>query len=139
MTVVMMSAVLAVGGRRKSLIVALVLLAPALVGKWINHFHPDLLHPAIFLTVFLVFLGFVVARLLSFIVHAPQVDVKVLCAGVAGFLLLGVGLGASLPRCRSCSPRRFHPAGQHRQCIRLLGWLQRLLFQLRHTLHRRLW
>lgn len=90
MTVVMMSAVLAVGGRRKSLIVALVLLAPALVGKWINHIHPDLLHPAIFLAAFLVFLGFVVARLLSFIVHAPQVDVKVLCAGVAGFLLLGL-------------------------------------------------
>ncbi len=90
MTVVMMSAVLAVGGRRKSLIVALILLAPALVAKWFSHLHPDLLHPAIFLSATLIFFGFVIARLLSFIVHAPQVDAKVLCAGVAGFLMLGL-------------------------------------------------
>ncbi len=90
MTVVMISAVLAVGGRRKSLVVALVLLVPALAGKWISHLHPDLLHPAIFLTAFLVFFGFVIGRLLSFIVHASQVDAKVLCAGVAGFLMLGL-------------------------------------------------
>ena len=66
------------GGRwsAQASIVALVLLAPALVGKWINHIHPDLLHPAMFSLRSLVFLGFVVARLLSFIVHAPQVDVK---------------------------------------------------------------
>lgn len=88
MTVVMISAVLAVGGRRKSLVVALVLLVLALAGKWISHLHPDLLHPAIFLTTFLVFFGFVIGRLLSFIVHASQVDAKVLCAGVAGFLML---------------------------------------------------
>lgn len=90
MTVVMMSAVLAVGGRRTPLIVALILLVPALVGKWITHLHPGLLHPAFYLVAFVIFSGFVVARLLSFIVHARQVDAKVLCAGVAGFLLLGM-------------------------------------------------
>ncbi len=90
MTMVMIFAVLAVGGRRTSLIVALILLAPALVGKWITHLHPDLLHPAFYLVAFLIFSGFVVARLLSFVVHALQVDAKVLCAGVAGFLMLGL-------------------------------------------------
>ncbi|BBO16231.1 conserved hypothetical protein [Candidatus Brocadia pituitae] len=90
MTLVLMSAVLAVGGSLTSLIVALILLAPALAGKWIGSFYPDLLHPAFYLVAFVIFSGFVVARLLSFIVHAQQVDAKVLCAGVAGFLLLGL-------------------------------------------------
>jgi voltage-gated potassium channel len=89
-TLVMVSAVLAVGGRRGSLIIALILLAPALVGKWVNHLRPDLLHPAIFLATTVLFFGFVVSRLLVFIVRAPRVDANVLCAGIAGFLLLGL-------------------------------------------------
>jgi voltage-gated potassium channel len=90
LTLVMVSAVVAVGGQRKFLIVALVLLAPALAGKWLNHFRPDLLHPAIFLAASVVFFAFVIVRLLGFIVHAPRVDANVLSAGVAGFLLLGL-------------------------------------------------
>lgn len=89
-TLVMVSAVLAVGGQRKSLIVASVLLAPALAGKWISHFRPDLLHPVVFLAAAVVFFIFVIARLLVFIVQARRVDANVLCAGVSGFLMLGL-------------------------------------------------
>lgn len=90
LSLVMISAVFAVGGHRRSWIVGLVLLAPTLSGKWINHFRPDLLHPAVFLTAAVLFFSFVVSRLLVFIVRAPRVDANVLCAGIAGFLLLGV-------------------------------------------------
>jgi hypothetical protein len=90
LTLVMMVAVVAVGGQRKFLIIALVLLAPALAGKWLNHFRPDLLHPAVFLVASVFFFGLVISRLLVFIVRAPRVDANVLCAGVAGFLLLGL-------------------------------------------------
>jgi voltage-gated potassium channel len=90
LTLVMVSAVLAVGSRRKVLILALLLLTPALVGKWINHLRPDLLHPAIFLGAAVAFFAFVIARLLAFIVRAPRVDANVLCAGVAGFLMLAL-------------------------------------------------
>jgi len=90
LTLVMLSAVLAVGGQRKHLVAALVLLAPALGGKWLNHFCPGLLPPTIFLIASLVFFAFVVARLIAFIVRAPRVDANILCAGVAGFLLLGM-------------------------------------------------
>ena len=90
LTLVMISAVLAVGGRRRSLTIALVLLAPALVGKWLNHLYPDLLHPTFLLTSYGLFFAFVVARLLAFIVREPRVDANVLCAGVSGFLLLGL-------------------------------------------------
>lgn len=89
-SLVMISAVVAVGGRRRSLIVALVLLVPSLAGKWINHLRPDLLHPVVYLIAAILFFLFVVAHLLVFIVRAPRVNANVLCAGVAGFLLLGL-------------------------------------------------
>lgn len=54
-TLVMVSAVLAVGGQRRSLIVALVLVIPTLAGKWANHFRPDLVPAAIYLIATVVF------------------------------------------------------------------------------------
>jgi voltage-gated potassium channel len=90
LSLVMVFAVLAVGGRRRSMIVAVILLIPTLASKWLNHLHPDLLHPAVFLIFAVLFFGFVVARLLLFIIRAPRVDTNALCAGVAGFLLLGL-------------------------------------------------
>ncbi len=89
-TLVMVSAVLAVGGRRRTLILAMVLVAPAIAGKWLNHFHPHLLPPAFFPASTVLFFGFVVAHLLRFIIRASHVDTNVLCAGVAGFLMLGL-------------------------------------------------
>lgn len=90
LTLVMITAVRTVGGSRKTHFFALLLLFPALAGKWINHLRPDLIHPAFFITSAILFFGFVVANLLRFIVRAPRVDANVLCAGVAGFLLLGL-------------------------------------------------
>ena len=90
LTLVMVFAVRAMGGRRRAHIIALVLLVPALAGRWINHFRPDLMSPTVYIFGTIVFFGFVVAQLLHFIVRAPRVDANVLCAGVAGFLLLGL-------------------------------------------------
>ncbi len=90
LTVVMISAVFAVGDRREVTIGALILVVPALAGKWLNHFRPDLLHPVVFLVASDLFFAYVVVRLLAFIVRAPWVNASVLCAGVAGFLMLGL-------------------------------------------------
>jgi hypothetical protein len=90
LTLVMISSVLAIGGRQRTLFVALLLLAPAVIGKWMNHLRPDLLPPAYFLIPSVIFFAFILAQLLGFIVRSPQVDVNVLCAGVAGFLMLGI-------------------------------------------------
>lgn len=89
-SVVMVAALFAVGGRHRSLAVAVALLVPALAGRWVDHLHPGVLHPALFLGTGLLFFVFVVARLLTFIIRAPQVDANVLCAGVSGFLILGL-------------------------------------------------
>ena len=89
MTVVLLSAVLAVGGRRRTLVWASVLVIPALVGKWINHWRPDLMPPEVFLGAGLLFVLFVVLHLLSFILRAPRVDSEILCLGVSNYLMLG--------------------------------------------------
>ena len=90
LTLVMVSAVLAVGGSRRSLVVALVLVSPALVGKWIHHLRPDLISPLVHIIAAMVFFLFVIAHLLLFILRAGRVDVNVLCAGLSGYLLLGL-------------------------------------------------
>jgi hypothetical protein len=87
---VMVSSVLAVGGRRRALTIALLLLAPALGGKWVNHFWPSTPSALVYLFAATAFFVFVVSNLIRFILRAPQVDANVLCAGLSGYLLLGL-------------------------------------------------
>ena len=90
LTIVMVSAVVAVGGRRRTLVIAILLVTPAVVGKWLNHVRPDLVHPVVFLFFTTVYMVFVVANLMRFILRAPRVDTNVLCAGLSGYLMLGL-------------------------------------------------
>ena len=89
-TLVLISGVLAVGGQRWKLVVAVVLVLPALAGKWVSLLRPDLLSPEVHLATGLIFVGFVLSQLLQFIFRAPRVNSEVLCAGIAGYLLLGL-------------------------------------------------
>jgi hypothetical protein len=89
-TVVMASAVLAVGGRRRTLAIALLLVAPAVGVRWVNHVVPGTLFAVIGPAAAAVFLAFVVAHLLHFILRAQRVDANVLCAGISGYLMLGL-------------------------------------------------
>src|SRR5205823_3059947 len=75
---------------RRTLVVALFLLSPAIVGRWINHFRPHLVPPAVFLIAGLVLIAFVVVNLLRFILRAPSVNTEVLCASIAAYLMLGL-------------------------------------------------
>jgi hypothetical protein len=90
MTLVLVSGVFAVGGRRWKLVVAVILVSPAVVGKWVNQFRPDLLPPEVHLITSFVFVSFVLLQFLYFILRAPRVNSEVLCAGVSGYLLLGI-------------------------------------------------
>jgi hypothetical protein len=90
MTFVLLMAVLAVGGRRKTLIIAAVLLAPAALGRWLDHFRPGLVSKDFTNVASIVFVAFVIMHLLHFILHAPRVNNEVLCAGVATYLMLGI-------------------------------------------------
>ena len=89
-TLVLVMGVLAVGRRRRTLVVAVILALPAFIGKWVNHFRPDWVPTEVFLVTGLLFVVFVVAHLLGFILRAPRVNSEVLCAGISTYLLLGL-------------------------------------------------
>ena len=89
LSLVLISAVLAVADRQ-ALLIALVLAIPAIAGRWINHFRPDLVPPAVFLIAGLALVAFVVANLLRFVLRAPSVNTEVLCASISAYLMLGL-------------------------------------------------
>ncbi|HTQ51997.1 MAG TPA: ion channel [Candidatus Acidoferrales bacterium] len=88
LTLVLILGVLAVGWNRWKLMVAILLAVPAVTGRWLHLFRPDL-PPEYFLAPSLVFIVFLIANLLYFILHAPRVNAEVLCAGLSTYLLLG--------------------------------------------------
>src|SRR6059058_1437861 len=89
-SLVLLSAVLAVAERKRVLVIALVLAVPAVGGRWINHFRPDLVPPGVFLVGGLILIIFVVAHLLRFVLRAPSVTTEVLCASISAYLMLGL-------------------------------------------------
>lgn len=89
-SLVLLSAVLAVAERRRVLLIAIVLAIPAIAGKWINHFRPDLVPPALFLVAGLLLMIFVIANLIRFVLRAPSVNTEVLCASISAYLMLGL-------------------------------------------------
>jgi hypothetical protein len=90
MTVVLLSAILAVGGRHRSLAAGIVLAGPVLLARWIHHLEPGAGADLFFVCSFLVFLAFIVGQFLHFILRSPRVNSEVLCAAVSVYLLLGL-------------------------------------------------
>ena len=89
-TVVLISAVLVVGAHRRLLAVAMLVLAPAIAGKWLSHFYPEKVPPHLFLTFGLALVAFSVVSLLGFVLRAARVDAEVLCAAISAYLMLGL-------------------------------------------------
>src|SRR5947207_13986765 len=89
-SLVLLAGVLAVANRKRVLVIALVLAIPAIAGRWINHFRPDLVPPAVFLVGGLILIIFVVGHLLRFVLRAPVVTTDVLCASISAYLMLGL-------------------------------------------------
>ena len=90
LTIVLITGVFAVGGRRNSLVLAAALAIPALVARWLWHYWPDPLLQGLSLALGTLLLFQVTAQLLRFIVMAPRVDAEVLAAGVAAYLVIGL-------------------------------------------------
>jgi Ion channel len=90
LSLVLVCAVLAVADRKGVLVIAIALAIPAIAGRWISHFRPDLVPPQVFLTAGLVLIAFVVASLLRFVLRAPSVNMEVLCASLSAYLMLGL-------------------------------------------------
>jgi hypothetical protein len=89
LSVVLLSAVVAVSDRKRVFFIALSLAIPAICGRWINHFRPGLVPLSVFLIAGLALIAFVVANLLRFVLRAPSVNTEVLCASTSAYLMLG--------------------------------------------------
>ena len=89
-TLVLFSAVLAVGKRRRVLLWAVVMVVPTFIGRWLYQIWPEHMLPDVYLISSLVFVLFIIIQLLSFIFRAPQVNSEVLCAGILIYLLMGL-------------------------------------------------
>jgi voltage-gated potassium channel len=90
MTVVLSSAVLVVGGRHRTLWLVALFAGPVIVGKWLYHFQPNLMPPAVYFAMATAFLVFVITHLLRFVLRAVRIDTEVLCASIAAYLMLGL-------------------------------------------------
>jgi hypothetical protein len=92
-TVVLVAGVNAVGGRRRTLLVAAVLAAPVILIRWLNHLWPELLPADLGLVTALLFVSYVLVHLLRFVIAAPVVNAEVLCAAISIYLLYAVAWG----------------------------------------------
>ena len=89
-TMMLIMGVLAVGRSHRTLVLAVALMLPAVATRWANHVWPKTVPEELTSITALVFIGFVEFQMLRFIFRAHKVNTEVLCAGLAGYLLLGV-------------------------------------------------
>jgi hypothetical protein len=89
-SLVLVLAVLAVGAKRMTLLIATLLVIPAVITKWLNHIRPGLFPTWVYLVSALIFVSFVVVSLLRYIPRAPKVTGEVICACISAYLLLGL-------------------------------------------------
>lgn len=89
-TVVLLSATLAVGGRRRVLIIAGLLLAPALIAKWAHHLFPDAVPDYLAPAASMFFTAFIAFELLTFVIRARHVTHEIVSAAISAYLVLGL-------------------------------------------------
>lgn len=92
---VLVAALRAVGGRRRTLVIATVLALFVVIARGIAHFRPDLTSAAFGLLAAIAFNGFVITNLIRFVLRARRVDTEVLCAAISGYLLMGLAWTAA--------------------------------------------
>jgi hypothetical protein len=90
MTLVLLAAVPAVGGGWRTLLAGAVLVSPAVLATWVDHFRPGAVPRSVAEVGAIVFVSFVVVNLLGYVVRAPRVNAEVMCAAVAVYLMLAL-------------------------------------------------
>lgn len=89
-TIVLLAAVGAVGGRRRTLVTAILLVAPALLLRWFAHIWPASVPLALSHLASFVFVVYVIMHLFRYVMTAPSVNEEVIYAAVSVYLLIAV-------------------------------------------------
>lgn len=90
LSIVLVSAVLAISAERRVFIIAALLAVPTLIARWIHLVRPTILPPEVFLIGGVLLVVFIIANLLRFVLRAPFVTTEVLCASLSVYLLLAL-------------------------------------------------
>jgi hypothetical protein len=101
----LISAVLAVGGRKWFLTIMLAI--PALAGPWMDRYWHGAVPSWLISCLHIVFLGFVVGQLLRFVLRSTRVNSEVMCAGVSAYLMLGLLWTAAYRMISEMNPASF--------------------------------
>ena len=88
MVVLLISAAFTVN--RRDAIAGFLLVIPAALCPWLNVFHRGTVPLWIITGTHTVFVAFIIIELLRFVLKATRVNSDVMCAGIAGYLLLGI-------------------------------------------------
>jgi hypothetical protein len=108
-TLVLLSAVLAVGGRTKTFLVAGVLVGSSVATKWTEQWLPK---GTFSISAILTF-GFIMMVLFRFILSARKVNSEVLCAAVSNYLLMGLMWAMAYRLVDLTSMNAFSYMGEH--------------------------
>ncbi len=107
LTGVLLTAVPAVGARRRSFALAIILVVPALVGTWLHRGQPETVTRTMALIPAIAFAIFVIYHLFAFIMRSARVNSEVLCAAVATYLMLGIVWALAYELVWELSPESF--------------------------------
>ncbi len=88
MVVLLVFAAFAVGSRSR--IITVVLIVPAIIAPWVDRYRHGMVPIWIITATHTIFVAFVVIQLLRFILRADRVNAEVMCAGISGYLMLGI-------------------------------------------------
>jgi hypothetical protein len=86
-SLVLLSSLFAVGGRRRVFIAGIVLMSPALTFRWLPHFTSMGQEAPVPLISMALAIAFTTWQLLRFVLRAGRVDSEVLCSGLSIYLL----------------------------------------------------
>jgi hypothetical protein len=75
---------------RRDAVAGFILVIPAALCPWLNVFQPGTVPIWVITGTHTVFVGFIIFELLRFVLKATRVNSDVMCAGIAGYLLLGI-------------------------------------------------
>jgi len=107
LSVVLLAAVFAVGGRRQTLMLAIALVVPVILSSWFRHFKEGEWTYRVFVAFFILFIAFVVHQFFRFVLRSPRVNSEVLCAAVSIYLLMALLWGSAYTMVARLNPGAF--------------------------------
>jgi hypothetical protein len=107
LALVLISGILAIGARGRTLWIAGLLSATALAARCTPHFSLHIVAIWVFHVAALLFLGYIVLHLLRFVLCAPRANAEVLSAAIAVYLLFGLAWALNYRLVALLSPDAF--------------------------------